>query len=370
MPIDPQAVSPYPAPVSRLQLKQMLAFMRLLYRLQRNPAYLELVEPQLPETARFDPGHDAVMMGYDFHLAEDGPKLIEVNTNAGGAMYAYFAAHRELIGKCPPPGPFPRRLLETFWRDWQRFSGQPDSRPQCIVIIDEEPAGQNLFPEMECCRSLFLREGIDCEIVDPRELQASSEGVFLNGDLVDFVYNRHCDFYLESDEMAGLRSAYLAGRVCLSPNPRAYGLLADKRRMILWSDLATMRACGLSGTELELMGQVVPHSRLLADLDLEQTWAGRKRNIFKPVGRYGGKGVLAGRSMSRTRFAAMPPEGTLVQELVPPSLTPGGDEEFKTDYRVYAYRDRAIGIAARLYRGQVTNLQTPGGGFARVELVD
>ncbi|MER9685145.1 hypothetical protein [Mesorhizobium sp. M0139] len=25
-------------------------------------------------------------MGYDFHLDDDGPKLIEVNTNAGGAF--------------------------------------------------------------------------------------------------------------------------------------------------------------------------------------------------------------------------------------------------------------------------------------------
>lgn len=370
MPIDPSAVSPYPAPVTRLQLKKMLGFMRNLYRLQRDPGYLALVEPLLPVTARFVPGHDAVMMGYDFHLAADGPKLIEVNTNAGGAMYAYFAAHRELIGKCPPPGPFPRRLLETFWQDWRRFSGKPGERPQRIVIIDEEPAEQNLFPEMECCRSLFLREGVDCEIVDPRELQASAAGVSLGGREVDFIYNRHCDFYLEGEEMAGLREAYLAGRVCLSPNPRAYGLLADKRRMVLWSDPDALGSCGLSPAGLSLLGQVVPHSRLLEDLDSEETWTRRKNMIFKPVSRYGGKGVISGRSMSRTRFASMEPAETLVQELVPPSMTPGGDEEFKTDYRVYAYRDRAIGIAARLYRGQVTNMQTPGGGFARVELKD
>ena len=28
----------------------------------------------------------ALFMGYDFHISEDGPKLIEVNTNAGGAF--------------------------------------------------------------------------------------------------------------------------------------------------------------------------------------------------------------------------------------------------------------------------------------------
>jgi hypothetical protein len=41
----------------------------------------------------------------------------------------------------------------------------------------------------------------------------------------------------------------------------------------------------------------------------------------------------------------------------------------KTDLRLYAYRNRVLGVTARLYRGQVTNLRTPGGGFARVKVV-
>ncbi len=40
----------------------------------------------------------------------------------------------------------------------------------------------------------------------------------------------------------------------------------------------------------------------------------------------------------------------------------------KTDLRLYAYRNRVLGVTARLYRGQVTNLRTPGGGFARVRI--
>jgi hypothetical protein len=41
----------------------------------------------------------------------------------------------------------------------------------------------------------------------------------------------------------------------------------------------------------------------------------------------------------------------------------------KTDLRLYVYRDQALGVTARLYHGQVTNLRTPGGGFARVKVV-
>ncbi len=41
----------------------------------------------------------------------------------------------------------------------------------------------------------------------------------------------------------------------------------------------------------------------------------------------------------------------------------------KTDFRLYFYRDRILGLAARLYQGQVTNLRTPGGGFAPVLVI-
>lgn len=39
-----------------------------------------------PTIAHHDFGPLGVLMGYDFHLAAEGPKLIEVNTNAGGAF--------------------------------------------------------------------------------------------------------------------------------------------------------------------------------------------------------------------------------------------------------------------------------------------
>jgi hypothetical protein len=41
-------------------------------------------------------------------------------------------------------------------------------------------------------------------------------------------------------------------------------------------------------------------------------------------------------------------------------------ERRKTDVRLYTYNGRILLTAARLYQGQVTNLRTPGGGFAPV----
>jgi hypothetical protein len=352
-------------------LRRMLKLVRLLDRLSRNLEYRSQVYPQLPDIARFDPGHDSVMMCYDFHLAGDVPRLIEVNTNAGGGLLAYLAHEPSLpIEPESLKASLKERLLQSFAEEMRQFSGGSKIRPERIAIIDEDPSQQYLYPEMCAFAGLFNAWGVPAKVVDPQQLEASADGVWFNDQPVDLVYNRHCDFYLESESMAGLRAAYLARKVCLTPNPHVYGLLADKRRLVLWSDPEKRAAFVLSATEQTLLDETLPACGLLSDLDLQQAWSARKQSVFKPVDSFGSRGVLLGRKISRKRFDQLPAVTTLVQELVPPSLTEvPGTEPMKTDLRLYAYRDRALGVTARLYHGQVTNLRTPGGGFARVKVV-
>lgn len=370
MQFDPAAISSHPAQLPYTALIKMRRLVSLLYRLSRQPTYLEALREALPKTACFDPGYDAVMMGYDFHLGPDGPRLIEVNTNAGGAIYAYRAAFPEATPDRPLPGHFPRRFLESFQQDFRRFAGRSGSPLRRLVILDEQPLEQHLYPEMVFFRDFFRSRGLQADICDPAELQADAEGVRLGDQRVDMLYNRHCDFYLEQPETAGIRAAYLARTVCLSPNPRAYGLLADKQRLANWCDERFLTAVGVSVRSRALLRELVPHSELLIGQDPEQVWSRRNQLVFKPLTLFGGKGVLIGKSMSRRRFAELDPRTTLLQELVKPSLSDGGaDGEMKTDYRLFVYRNRLLGVSARLFQGQLTNLRTPGGGFARVDII-
>jgi len=352
-------------------LRRMIGVVRLLDKLSRYPEYRLQVYAEVPDVARFDPGHDAVMMCYDFHLAGEMPRLIEVNTNAGGGMLAYLVQAPALpVDHQFLPVKFRERLLQTFSDEIKKHSAGAKLKPERIAIIDENPDGQYLYPEMVAFADLFRAWGVPTEIVEPRRLQASANGVSLDGQPVDLVYNRHCDFYLTSEELAGLRQAYLSRKVCLTPNPHMFGLLADKRRMILWSDPEHRASWQLSENEIRLLEQTVPETSLLAELDLQQLWPDRKQFVFKPADSFGSKGVLVGDKLSRKRFDQLLPEQTLVQQLVPPSMTETTDAgPMKTDLRVYAYRNRVLGVTARLYRGQVTNLRTPGGGFARVRVV-
>ncbi len=363
--MDSLPISPLRVPLKKADLNQMLGLLRLSWKLQNDSAYQQLVAAELPDSAKFIPANAAVMMGYDFHLSDAGPRLIEINTNAGGAALALRACRGE--SQLTPS--LQRRLKMMFAREWQDFCA--GARPlRRLVIVDENPAQQALFPEMQLFASWLATAGVEVQIADPGELVADGRGVSFAGKPVDMIYNRHCDFYLEDAAMSGIRSAYLNRKLCLTPNPFVYGQLADKRRLTLWCQAEKMTELGLNRAEVELLQRIIPRSRLLGDLDAEQVWAERKQLVLKPVARYGSKGVLLGKGMSHKRFAELEPALTLVQDLVPPSqLADDEGNSFKVDLRLYAWRDRSLGIAARLYQGQVTNMRTPGGGFAAVELV-
>jgi hypothetical protein len=259
-------------------------------------------------------------------------------------------------------------LLNSYLRDWSDFS-RTEAPLNTIAVLDEDPQLQPLFPEMLACCDWLCEQGFDAQVVSPQQLDVLAEGVYFRGKKIDLIYNRHCDFFLETDVMADLRTAYLAGTVCLSPNPFAYGLLADKRRMILWSDPQALASLDLDVREQEVLLDMVPRSLLFSDYQADELWAMRKTLIFKPVTRFGSRGVLLGKSITRKRFAELEPETTLVQDVVLPSIEKdSAGREFKVDLRLFVYRDHLLGLGARLYQGQVTNLRTEGGGFAPVRI--
>ncbi|MBF0448916.1 MAG: hypothetical protein HQL67_12005 [Magnetococcales bacterium] len=356
-----------PVDLTARDLKKMIRLVESLHQLHKQPEYLALVTPQLPEVAQYDPGHDSVMMGYDFHLTPQGPRLIEVNTNAGGALMAW-QSHRDQAPK------FNQRpvqlLLSTFTQEMEKFSHGTLKKPKRIVILDSEPEKQYLYPEMLEYARLFQEWGVDAHVVAPEALQSGADGVLLAGKEVDLIYNRHCDFYLETEEMTGLRAAYLAGRVCLTPNPRSYGLLADKRRLLIWSDEETLKKLGLPQNTIKTLLETVPTCQLLSQRTPAKVWQERQRWVIKPVDSFGSRGVALGKSISRTRFFSLEAEKTLLQQLVLPSLTPAPwtDKPMKTDLRLFVYGKKVLGVSSRIYQGQVTSFKEPGSGYAPVRI--
>ena len=353
---------------------------RLLFALAHTPGYQAALAPEADEVARHEPGNFGVFMGYDFHVTPGGPRLIEVNTNAGGALLnglhtAALCDPQKLACLCSDllsVDDLERDLVDTFRAEFaaaKRASGEALER---IAIVDDAPGQQFLAPEFELFRALFARAGIEARIADTRELTPhTGGGVALAGWPVQLVYLRDTDFALASERTRALRAAYLASSVVVTPSPREHFLLADKRRLACFSSRERLAALGLSADDASFLAGVIPETRVLAQLDPERAWAERASWVFKPAAAFGSRAVYRGDKISRKKFAEVAAEpGYVAQRHAPPGLvhveTSDGPREMKFDVRAYAYRDRVLLLGARVYEGQVTNLRSPGGGFSGI----
>ena len=82
----PHLFAGMPVFLSRRDLAAMKDVIDAIEAVAAAPAYQATVLAWAPAVAQHDFGPRGAMTGYDFHLGEGGPKLIEVNTNAGGAF--------------------------------------------------------------------------------------------------------------------------------------------------------------------------------------------------------------------------------------------------------------------------------------------
>ncbi len=344
----------------------------LLDSLAHSPAYQAEVDAGADALVRFDPGNRGVFMGYDFHLSADGPRLIEINTNAGGALLngLHTAALCDpvrmscLCSDLLPVETIQARIVGQFVREFRAVRG-PSAELRSLAIADERPREQFLYPEFELMAKLFEAAGIRAEIVETSELFAPGAAG------PDLVYLRDTDFILDTPRTSRLRAAYLAGDVVVTPAPREHHLLANKRRLALFSSRDALARFGVGVDDAEFLLRTVPETRVLAELGLERAWAERRALVFKPCAAYGSKSVYRGDKISRRKLdeiAALP--GFLAQARIEPGEveveTLEGPRAMKFDVRAYAYRGEVLLLGARVYQGQVTNLRSPGGGFSAI----
>lgn len=370
--------SDLPVFLPQANVDQMLRIVHAVEAAARLPGYRDAALSWAPEIARHDFGPLGVFMGYDFHLAADGPRLIEVNTNAGGAFLNALLAKAQraccpeveaALGKSETDN-FEPAVKRMFLREWELQRGQ--GVPRRIAIVDDRPAEQYLYPEFLLARRFFQKIGIDAVIADGSRLRYERGQLLAEGQPIDLVYNRLVDFSLGAPEHNDLRAAYLDGAVVVSPNPRVHALYADKRNLALLSDQAALRAWGASPQMLaDLSG--VPHTVLVTSGNEQELWQTRKKLFFKPAGGYGSKAVYRGDKVTKSVWEEIVRGGYVAQNFAAPSermiRVDGASEARKTDVRLYVYDGQVLLTAARLYQGQTTNFRTPGGGFAPVFVI-
>jgi len=373
----PNLLAEFPIFVAREHIAAMQAVISAIEHVVSLAPYRDTVLAWAPDIARYTDASHGVFFGYDFHLTTDGPRLIEVNTNAGGALLlqhvasAQQACCREVGDFFPGPkevDDMERVFVDMFREEFRAH--RPDDELACVAIVDEDPQAQYLSPEFDLFREMFAGHGIEALILDPRELALRDNKLIANGRTVDLVYNRLTDFYLQSQASATLREALEAGAAVFTPAPRAHALYANKRNLTVLSDEGALRAMGVPDDVVEILSAVVPRTVLVGADNAAELWTDRRHLFFKPASGYGSRGTYKGAKLTKKTWSSILQSDYVAQALVPPGerllVTDGAMQSFKVDIRCYVYRGEIQLLGARMYRGQTTNFRTTGGGLAAV----
>lgn len=374
----PHLFAAQPVFVSQAHRARMQQVVQAVESVVRLPAYRAEVLGAAGAAARIDPqGSLGVFMGYDFHATEGGFGLIEINTNAGGAMLnavlarAQRACCADISGFMPPDDVAPRfeeRMVAMFRHEWA-LSGRAHPL-RSIAIVDDAPTEQYLYPEFLLFQHLFERHGLRAAIAAPQDLHWRAGQLWHGDTVIDLVYNRLTDFALEGPVNAALRQAYEAQAIVLTPHPQAHALYADKRNLVLLSDRDRLAALGVAPDVQDILTSSIPATELVRPDNAERLWQQRRQLFFKPHAGFGSRATYRGDKLTTRVWQDILAGDYVAQALVKSGerAVPSDDARaaLKYDLRAYAYDGQIQWVAARLYQGQTTNFRTPGGGFAPV----
>ncbi|HEU4644383.1 MAG TPA: hypothetical protein VFS80_02325, partial [Burkholderiales bacterium] len=297
----PHLFAALPVFVSREHVDAMAGVVRAAEEVIAHPSYREAALGWAPPIARHDPGAAGAFIGYDFHIGADGPRLIEINTNAGGALLnaALARAQRACCKEIEAleGGPvlakdLERTLFDMFVQEWRR--GGRAGLPRRIAIVDEAPEQQFLYPEFLLFAQLFRRFGVEAVVLAPEQLVFESGGLRDARGPVDLVYNRLTDFAFEAMQSVALCTAYLANAAVITPHPRAHALYADKRNLSLLTDVDRLRSWGVREAVIAALQRGIPRTQVVAAQEAERLWAGRRKLFFKPAAGHGSRAAYRG----------------------------------------------------------------------------
>ena len=370
--------APYPVFADQAQWDAMQAVICAAHEVMALPAFQA---EALGASAWPDQHTLSAMMAFDFHPEPAGAKLIEINTNAGGAYLAALLAESqrnccEQIGALlamPTSGrDAPARWFADFLGEWRLARGARALGR--VLIVDDQPEQQFLYPEFLLFRELFRRHGIVCDLADASRLEYRDGALRHEGEPVDLVYNRCTDFALQEAEHAALAAAYRADAVVLTPSPRHHALFADKRQLVRLSDDAFLARIGAAPAARRVLAAHVPRARSVTAEDAEELWAARRQYFFKPFAGYASRGAYRGEGITKRVWEEIVGSGHYIAQAFAPPATrraaPGEDAAaLKFDLRCVSYGSEIRLLSARLYQGQTTNLRTLSGGLASVFLL-
>ena len=344
---------------------------------------------------RLDPGEpDVVLSRLDAFLTPDGPRFIEVNSDAP-AGFGYGDRMAGVFQRLPVFQEFARlrrvsylpsgdRLVDAVLGVWRRRGG---SGSPSVAIMDW--ADVKTRADQEILRQAFAARGLDCFLADPRAAEVRGGRLVAEGRAVDVVYRRAVlsEMVAREDEVRPFLESYRDGLAVFVNSLRCH-LSEDKAFFALVTDEAQAL---LSEDERRFVAGIVPWTRKLEErrseaggrmIDLlPYVLENRARLVLKPAHGYGGRAVFVGDETAPSAWESAVLEGLgaawIVQErvVIPEERFPvfaGGRlglDSLKVNANPFYVAGAEVGAVTRASRSSVINVSA-GGGSVPTFVVD
>jgi hypothetical protein len=362
--------------IASTMLAEIAGFIGVFDRVTRREAWQQAALREAPAIAQLRRAEVCFFSAWDFHLMPGGPfQLIEFNDNGSGFLFAaiinalYYEAaglEQETSIAAPPSIPAVCKQIGGMVEEEARaFFGECPTE-LFFILDDAQFLREGKFrEEHRLLCDLFRKRGWRAEIGCAAETYWDGTQLLFKSEPVRFIVNRSTDFFWESKDFSGLRSAYERGLLYVAPNPFSYATRSDKR-LLEWLSLPHWDGeLGIEAWEREILSAHVPETHLVCAANVEMLAQRKHEFVFKPLHGFAGRGLLDSAAVGRERLRriARHGQGYVAQRFVPkPSLDAGGTPLW-TDLRAWAYRGNIFLLSGRASMQPDRLELTPPGGW-------
>lgn len=328
-----------------------------------------------------DPGYSKIdfpMVRIDiFYEDEDNFKLCEINTDGSSGMNADNMLSKALLaskGLSKFKEDFSLSYFELFdtWVEasldiYKEFN--PDNQTPNVAILDFKESVTG--PDFEDFKKAYERAGLDCKIVDIRDL-TYQDGALYDGDFkIDLVYRRMVTFELidKVHEAEAFIDAYMDGAMCVVGSMRTQIIHNKLFFKILFDD--ETRAF-LTDEEIDFIDKHVPYTGILGhrDEDLDRLKEDKDSWIVKPMDNNVSTGVYTGRDLDQDTWEKKLEEDKgkdyIFQEFVDPYYNKFVNldnedmyvEDLSNMMGLFSYNHKFVGTYNRM--GRINVIKDPG----------
>lgn len=231
-------------------------------------------------------------------------------------------------------------------------------RPK-VAIVDFVDKGTSA--EFEEFKDAFQKRGLECKIVDPRDLEYKNGRLVYKDFEIDLVYRRAVtkDILDRYSEISDFIEAYKAGAFIMFGSFRSqlmhskliFQILKDENRLEIFDD-----------KERKFIKDHIPNTKkLISYEDYKELLENKDRYILKPYDGYASQGIIVGKDMSVEAFEEslkkIKPNTYIYQEFFSVETTPfvvfgeNGNlhvEEFSHVIGLFSYCEKFKGMYSRI----------------------